>query len=72
MLQIKVIDQQLLFEVFFHIIPIFGSIKYQTESAFPFQYNIIFETYQSLEPSSSTHAEVRSMRLASFCRKFNS
>ncbi len=53
-LQINVVDGQFLFEAFSHIIPIFGSIKPQTESSFPFQYKIIFETHQSLEPYSST------------------
>ncbi len=46
--------QQLLFEAFSHIMRIFGSIEPQTESTFPFQYNIIFKTYQSLESLSST------------------
>ncbi len=34
--------QQLLFEAFSFIMRIFGRIEPQTESAFPFQYNIIF------------------------------
>ncbi len=46
-------DEQLLFEAFSHIMRIFGSVEPQTESNFPFQYNIIFETYQSSESSSS-------------------
>ncbi len=45
--------QQLLFETFSHIKLIFDSVESQTESTFPFQYNIISETY-SLEPLSST------------------
>ncbi len=46
--------QRLLFEAFSHIMCIFGSLEPQSESTFPFQYNIIFETYQSLEPLTST------------------
>ncbi len=46
--------EQLLFEAFSHIMRIFGSVEPQTESTFPFHYNIIFETYQFLEPLSST------------------
>ncbi len=38
----------------FLIICIFGNIKPQTESTFPFQYDILFETHQSLEPPGST------------------
>ncbi len=54
--------QQLLFEGFSHIIRIFGSIEPQTESTFPFQYNIIFESHQSLEPLSSTLEAGRHVR----------
>ncbi len=36
--------QQLLWETFSLIMRIFGSVESQTESTFPFQYNIIFET----------------------------
>ncbi len=46
--------QQLLFEAFSLIMRIFGSFVHQTESTFPFQYNLIFETYQPLKPPSST------------------
>ncbi len=51
--------QQLLFQVLFHTICIFGSIKPQTESTFPFQYNV---TYQSLELLSSTPGRDRHVR----------
>ncbi len=37
--------QQFLFRAFSHTIRIFGSIETQTESAFPFQYNVIYQTY---------------------------
>ncbi len=47
-------DQLLLFEAFSQIMNIFGSIELRTESTLPFQHKIIFETYQSLEPISST------------------
>ncbi len=33
---------------------IFGSIPPESKSTFPFHYNIIFETYQFLEPHSSS------------------
>ncbi len=29
----------------------FGNVEPESESTFPFQYNIVFETYQSLEPA---------------------
>ncbi len=54
--------QQLLFEAFSHILRIFGSIEPLTEFTLPFQNNIIFETYQSLEPSRSTLEEGRHVR----------
>ncbi len=41
--------QQPLFEALSQIIQIFDSVEPQTESIFLFQYNITFETYQSLE-----------------------
>ncbi len=34
--------QQLLFEAFSRIMLIFGRVEPETESTFPFQYNIIF------------------------------
>ncbi len=46
--------QQFLFEAFSRIMRIFGCVEPQTESTVPFQYNTIFETYQSLESSSHT------------------
>ncbi len=48
------------------IIPIFGSVEHQIEFTFPFQYNIIFETYQSLEPPSSTLEGERHVRSLTF------
>ncbi len=41
--------QKLLFEAFSDIMRIFSRIEPQTEYTFPFQYSIIFETYQSSE-----------------------
>ncbi len=35
------------------------------------QYNVIFETYQSLEPPSSTPVRDRHVRPLNFCEKFN-
>ncbi len=63
----EVLDaQQLLFEAFSHIMRIFSSVQPQTESTFPFQYNIIFETYQSSEIPSSTLERDRHMRPLTF------
>ncbi len=45
---------QLLFEQFFFIIGNFSSVQQKNEPTFPFQYIIIFETYQSSEIPSST------------------
>ncbi len=47
------------------------SIQHESKSAFPFQYNIIFETYQSFEPRSSTLEGDRHVRPLIFCKKFN-
>ncbi len=47
-------SQQLLFQDFFHIIGISGSVEPQSQSIFLFQYIIQFQTWQSFEPSSST------------------
>ncbi len=47
-------SKQLLFEAFFHIMRIFGSVKPQSESNFPFLYIIRFKTYWSLEPPTLT------------------
>ncbi len=62
--------QQVLFEVFSHILRIFDSVEPQTESTFPFQYNIIFETYQSLEPPTSTLDGGIHLHPALFCMEF--
>ncbi len=45
--------QQLLFKVGSDIMNIFGNFEVESESTFPLQYTIIFETYQSLETSTS-------------------
>ncbi len=65
-------SQQLLFEAFFNIIGIFSSTDSLSESTFPFQYIVIFETWQSLEPDSSIPRGDKRVRRLSFCRKFNS
>ncbi len=62
--------QQLLFEAFSHIMRIFGSVKPQTESPFPFQHNITFETYQPLKPLSFTLEGGRQV-CHYFCIEFN-
>ncbi len=56
------------FERFFDIMRIFGSIPPESESTFPFQFNIIFETYQFLEIHSSSPGGDRQMRLLTFVR----
>ncbi len=63
---------QLLFEWFFEIMRIFGSIPPESESTFPFQYNIIFETYQFLEPRNSSPRGDRHVRPLTYIQKFNS
>ncbi len=57
---------QLLFEQFFDIIDNFGSLQPKNESTFPFQYIIIFETYRSFEPLSSTPGGDRDVRPLTF------
>ncbi len=46
-------SQQFLFEQLFDIIGNFGILRPKNESTFPFQCNIIFETYPSFEPLAS-------------------
>ncbi len=46
-------SQQLLLQAFIHIIGIFGSIEPFSQFIFLFQYIILFQTWQSFEPSSS-------------------
>ncbi len=57
---------KLLFEGFFDIMRIFGSIPPESESTFPFQYNIIFETYQYFESHNSTPGGDRHVRPLTF------
>ncbi len=56
-------------EEFFDIMRVFGSILLESESTFPFQYNIIFETYQFLEPRSSSPEKDRRVRPLTFLYK---
>ncbi len=56
----------------FLIIGNFGSMGPESETTFPFQYNIIFEIYQSLEAPSSTPGGDRHVPPLIFCTKFNS
>ncbi len=53
----KLISEQRLFEAFFDIMPIFGSVRPLSKSTFPFQY-IIFQIWQFLEPPSTTPGEI--------------
>ncbi len=59
-------SEQPLFEQFFHIMRIFGSVQFESEPTFPLQYNIIFETYQSFEPSSTYPGGDRHVRSQTF------
>ncbi len=59
---------KLLIEGFFNIMLIFGSILPESEFTFPFQYNTIFETYQFLEPHSSSPGGDRHGRPLTFVR----
>ncbi len=55
-----------------NIIGNFGSVWPENESTFPFQYNIIFETYQTFEPPTSTPGEDRQVRPLTFLYEINS
>ncbi len=46
--------KQLLFQTFFDVMRIFGSVEAQNESTFPFLYIIIFQKWESFEPPCST------------------
>ncbi len=59
-------SEQLLFEPFFDVMHIFGSVESQSESNFPFLYIIRFQTYWSFESPISTHGGDRLMRLRTF------
>ncbi len=50
---------------------IFGSNELKNESTFPFQYNIIFETYLS-NPLAPLLGEIVTCTHSLFCTKFNS
>ncbi len=59
-------SKQLLFEQFFDIIGNFSSVQSENEPTFPFQYSIIFETYQSFKTPSSTPGGDRHVRPLTF------
>ncbi len=63
--------RQLLFEAFSQIMRIFDSIEPESESTFPFQYNIIFETNQSLENLAPRLREIDMCAHSLFCTQFN-
>ncbi len=50
---------------------IFGSIEHFSESTFTFQYIIIFQTWQSLEPPTSTPGQIDRCARLVFYRKYN-
>ncbi len=50
---------------------IFSWVEPQTESTFPFQYNIICETYQSLEPLAPFQEKVDMCAYWLLCMEFN-
>ncbi len=61
----------LLFEAFFDIMRIFGCVPPESESTFPFQYNIIFE---NINLSSHVAPLLREIDMGAhwlFCTKFN-
>ncbi len=62
----KVISCSFLFESFFNVMCIFGSVELQIECNLQFWYNIIFQRYQSFESSSSTLRGNRYMRSRAF------
>ncbi len=61
--------KKLLFEAFFIIMRIFGSVQPESECIFPFQYKIVFQPYPSFKPPSSTPGEDIAREL--FCQKFD-
>ncbi len=67
----KLNSTQLLFEQFFYIIGNLCSVQPENESTFPFQYNIIFETYQSFKSPISIPGGDRHVTPLLFCKKFN-
>ncbi len=64
--------EQLLFEQFFYIIGNFGKVQPKSGFTFPFQYNVIFETYQFFESLASLLWEIDMCARWLFCTKFNS
>ncbi len=63
--------QQLLFEVFSHILRIFDSVDPLSKSTFPFLYILIFQRWQSLESPSSIPGEHRHMCRVTFFLQYS-
>ncbi len=57
---------------FLDIMRNFGNVEPYIECILPFQYNIIFQPYQSSEPLSSTLGEMYIRARKVFCTTFNS
>ncbi len=64
--RMKFNSEPLSFKQLFDIIGSFRSVQPESESMFPFQYNIIFKTYQSFETSSSVPGGDKCV-LSDFC-----
>ncbi len=64
--------QKLLFKAFLDTMCIFWQRSALTWINFPFQFNIIFETYQSFDPHSFNPGGDRHVRPLLFCMEFNS
>ncbi len=62
-------SEHFLFEAFFDVMRIFGSVESQSETNFPFLYIIRFLTYGSLEPPTATHGGDRHVRPLTFLYK---
>ncbi len=62
--------KQLLFQSFFDVVHLFGSVEPQTESTFPFLHIIIFQRWLSFEPLAPLWGEI-DYASRFFCTKFN-
>ncbi len=63
--------EKLLFEAFFGILSIFGSIQPKSECNFPFLYNLIFPPYHLSRPLASLRWEIDICPCRLFCPKLN-
>ncbi len=67
----KFYSKKLLFEPFFGILPIFGSVQPKRECIFPFLYNLIFKPYHLSSPLAPLWEVIGICPRAFFCPKFD-